>query len=81
MVKFGVKQPDRHIHVARPEVLPQALCLWIGPGGGGDARAEEADDDEIDGEQVGQFVAPDLKVRSLGKQDAEAFDREVVTQP
>src|SRR5438093_4407757 len=51
------QQDARDVDQPGAQVLAEALRLRVAPGGGGDAVAEEAVDDEVEAEQVRERVA------------------------
>src|SRR3984957_17318982 len=75
------QQSGGQVHGARAEVLTKAFGLGVGPGGVGDAVAEQPDDHEVEGARVGQLVAVDAQPVGFGQQLTELRSRQVRTQP
>src|SRR6266508_1429591 len=48
----GLQERGRKVDQAGTELLAEAFGLRVGAGGGGDALAEQADDHEVDRQQV-----------------------------
>jgi len=64
-----------------PEIFAQTLRLRVGANGGGDAFAKEANDDEVERANIGEFVSLNFEVARLADQLLEAVDGQVFGQP
>src|SRR5215212_49852 len=66
---------------AAAEILAEAFGLGIERGARSHAFTEVADDDEVEREQVRQFVTPDHEAGSLGNQRCHGVGSQIDAQP
>src|SRR3954451_15958779 len=77
----ALDEPDRDVHVPRPQPLAQALRLWVLTGSGGDALAEQTMHDEVECADVPKLETLDVVLLGLRQQLLELLDGEPARQP
>src|SRR4029077_6642453 len=71
----------RDVDMTAAQPLAQPLGLRVEPRLIRDALPEDAVDDEVDGPQVGQYMAGDRQLAGLGEQFAELVHQVCVRKP